>query len=110
MQVEYGTYTVRDGDTPRTVALSLYGNEQRVGWLLEANPGAQWVEGEKIVVPNKRGEEALVKKGDSMQTLLQRMFPGKPVHIYFNQFLKWNGPTSMPGDVVFVPETQKSQY
>lgn len=104
--VEYGSYLLNPDDDATSVARRLYGDPHKSVVLLKANPG-DWDDYERIVAPNKKGRITKWQEGDSPQKVIERSFPGQPVHIYMTPFFIWNGGQDAylrPGDTVFVPE------
>lgn len=104
--LDYGLYLLNSGDTASSVARRVYGDVHKGSVLLGANDGS-WEDLEHVKVPNKKGRCTTVRDGDSVQLLIERMFPNQPVSIYMQPFFMWNGGDQMkllPGDVVFVPE------
>lgn len=47
-----GTYVLQLGDTPSSVARSLFGRGSRGRDLVKANAGVKWVPGVEITIPN----------------------------------------------------------
>lgn len=100
-----GYYYVRAKDTARSVSGVVYGDQNQYSKLLKANPDA-WERGDLIVVPGVAGRVDNVHKGETTTRVIQRMFPGQPVHLYQNRFYAWNGGSGRQfagGEVVFVP-------
>lgn len=105
--VNIGTYVLKEGDTPRSVAELAYKDGNMYTALTKANLGSNWEPGETVKVPNKKGRETVVEDGESTRQVIQRMFKNDPPHIYFDKFLAWNGGEQaefMTGKKVYVPE------
>ncbi len=105
--VSHGYYVLQTGDDAQQVAHNLYGDVHKSNVLLEANKNTEWTPGNTIVVPNKKGRQSVYKDGESPQQVIERLFPGQPVHLYLNRYFLWNGGHEFPpksGDFVYVPE------
>ena len=106
-----GVYLIRDGDTPRSIALTVYGDEQKQGLLMEHNLDCDWSPGTIIAVPMKWGRSGTFEADDSVLTVVGRLFPESSViGPLIETFIKWNGPAPEEGAPVFIPETQKTTY
>jgi hypothetical protein len=106
-RVNEGYYYVRKGDTAKIVAQRVYGGDgHKSSVLLKANPEI-WDEESFITVPGVDGRVANILPGESPASVIRRMFPGQPVHLYQDRFFVWNGGkdrTFEGGGLVFVPE------
>ena len=105
-KVTEGLYYVREDDQASQVAERVYGDVKKSNNLLRANPSA-WSAAELIRVPGVQGRVANVRSGESSTSVIRRMFPGQPTHIYLDRFYSWNGGDSRVfagGELVFVPE------
>lgn len=110
-RVTEGTYVVRVGDDPMTVADRLLGNPLEGQNLIKVNP-LPWEPGDRIVVPNKKGRVSVWRAtangewpAESEDALIRRMFNDQPVHIFYKLFLLWNNDGNVePGSKVFIPE------
>lgn len=105
--VTEGYYLLNPGDTAQKVARRLYGDVHKSNVLLQANP-EDWNYLERIVVPNKKGRiTTLLSSQEKPASVIKRMFPNQPVHLYTTSFLIWNGGERnflREGELVFVPE------
>jgi hypothetical protein len=105
-KVTEGYYYVRKGDSAQSVAKALYGDVSKSGTLLKANP-EEWEAGTFISVPGIQGRVDNMRPGESVVSVIKRMFPGQPVHLYQPRFYLWNGGQNRDiegGGLVFVPE------
>jgi hypothetical protein len=105
--VNVGVYTLKEGDTPRSVAEDVYSDGNLYTVLTKNNLESNWEPSEKIKVPNKKGRRTVVQDRESIKTLLQRMYPHDPPHIYYKKFYTWNGGVQVEdlvGSQVYVPE------
>lgn len=101
-----GYYYVRPGDTARIVAGRVYGDKNKYGQLLKANPEI-WEEGAFITVPGVSGRIDSAKQDESATKLIQRVFPNQPVHLFQKRFYTWNGGPNREfheGDLIFIPD------
>lgn len=100
-----GYYYVRPNDTARTVAKAVYGDQNKYSQLLKANPEI-WDEGSLITIPGVSGRVDNVHAGESVHSVIQRVFPNQPTHLYQDRFYIWNGGVNRQfegGEVVFIP-------
>jgi len=102
MKVDEGLYVLREGECPLSLSGKLYGSRMHHQRLRDANPTSEWLEGDTIKVPGKKGR-VTVYTDETTDLLIRRMFPGHPVYIHKPLLFKWN-PDPMQGDAVFVPE------
>lgn len=102
-KVSEGYYRLKEGEDDKVVAAIVYGSQSYYLQLISANPYSKWEAGDVIRVPNKKGR-VTTYTDDSMDSLLKRMFPGQPTHLYLPLLLKWNADDVAHGDTVFVPE------
>lgn len=102
VKVDEGLYVLREGETAVTVSGKLYGSRMHHQRLVDANPNAEWLPGDIIKVPYKKGRVSIYTD-ETLDLLIRRMFPGHPVYIHKPLLLKWN-PDPVAGDAVFVPE------
>ena len=103
-RVKHGTYRM-SGESPQEVALKVYGDRSRYHILLKYND--DWDTEDTIVVPNKEGRTTLVSEGDTLTTLIERMFPGQLAHLYTSKYDTWNASApveELVGKLVFIPE------
>lgn len=105
--VNIGVYTLKEGDTPQTVAKIAYNDVNMYTTLLKDNEDYMWDTGLQIQVRNKKGRTTEVQPGEDAVEIIRRMFQNQPVHLYLDRFYEWNGGRDYvpeAGDVVFVPE------
>ena len=102
VKVDEGMYVLREGEDAISLSGKLYGSRMHHQRLRDANPTSEWLPGDIIKVPNKKGRVA-VFTDETLDLLVRRMFPGHPVYIHKPLLLKWN-PDPVAGDAVFVPE------
>lgn len=88
-----GLWTLKEGDTPRTIAQYVYGDGHRYADLLKANKDREWVPGAQVVVPNKNCYSTFVREGESPHDVIRRLFPNQMPHLFIDRFLEWNGGT-----------------
>lgn len=106
VQVTEGYYYVRKGDTARSVAKAVYGDQNQYAKLLKANP-EEWEPGMTIAVPGVRGRVDKARFHESHVSLIKRIYPGQAVHMFQNRLFVWNGGSERvfeEGDLVFLPE------
>ncbi len=104
-EVSEGYYYVRKGDTSRSVANVVYGDQNKASRLVKANP-EQWDPESHITVPGVSGRLDTMKPGESVTKVCQRVFPGQPVHLFQNRFYVWNGGQNRQfggGEMIFIP-------
>jgi hypothetical protein len=114
-KIDYGVYTLKEGESVVDVSQAVYLSQNRVPWLLEANRDVEWAKaGEKVVVPGKTGTLLTASDGDGLTFMFQRDLPGKSLHQYLPNLLKWNGNVKdidlVEGDEIFVLDRQPSGY
>lgn len=108
-----GSYYVKSGDSPWSVAAIVYGTGSRHQELVNANPGT-WAPGQMIRVPGVPAMRGVVRDGDSPYAILKRfasagVAPTEPdayAARMLDKFFAWNGGQGRalhPGDVVFCP-------
>ena len=102
-KVDEGLYRLQEGDDPRSVAKTVYGDGHLYHILIKANPH-EWEPGTVIRVPNKKGRVKVLEGSETPAEVVQVMFPGQPAHLYVERLLAWNGGTVELPHVVFVPE------
>lgn len=108
MGVEFvndGTFRLTEGESPREVAEKVYGDSSRYQILLKYNDN--WDTLDTVIVPNKRGRMDVVHPEDTIKSLIKRMFPNQPVHLYEFRYMIWNAgllPEDLVGCKVFIPE------
>lgn len=101
----HGSYRLSEGESPRDVAEKVYGDGSRYQILLKYNN--EWGSEELIHVPNKEGRVSTVLEEDDLRSLIKRMFPNQPIHLYEDRYFTWNAnihPSSLIGQEVFIPE------
>lgn len=104
-EVTEGYYYVRKGDTAKSVAKALYGDVNKSAQLMKANP-EEWEAGTFISVPGIQGRVDNMRTNESVSSVIKRMFPGQPVHLYQPRFYLWNGGQDRDikgGGLVFIP-------
>lgn len=103
--VKDGTFRLSEGESPREVAEKVYGDSSRYQILLKYNDN--WETLETVVVPNKGGRTDIVRTDDTLKSLVKRMFPNQPVHLYEDRYMVWNAgllPENLVGHTIFIPE------
>jgi len=103
-KVSHGIYRMSD-ESPQEVALKVYGDVSRYAILLKYNE--DWGAEPTVIVPNKEGRTITVEEGDTLKTIINRLFPGQFYHMYIDKYNVWNAGTpveELVGETVFVPE------
>lgn len=104
-KVDQGLYRLSEGESPRDVALTVYGDGNLYQRLLVANEN--WGSEPVVVVPFKQGRVTVVQPDDDLRSLIGRMFPNQPRHLYLSRYFDWNAdtqPNFLIGEEVFIPE------
>lgn len=112
-KVDYGLYTIQDGQGAMEIAQAVYGDPKRLPWVLDANPDADFTPGEQITIPNKKGTLLTAQSDDGIASMFLRDLPGKALSQYLDLIVKWNGGAAAdvsPGSVIFVPDRQATGY
>ena len=112
-KVDYGLYTVQEGQGAMDIALAVYGDPKRLTWVLDANIEADFLPGEQLVIPNRKGTILTAQEEDGVASMFLRDLPGKALSQYLSLIIKWNGGDAVdisPGDLVFVPDRQATGY
>lgn len=105
--VSTGLYILSQDETVHDVAKNVYGDKSMYHVLLKANPHLQWVAGDIVEVPNKKGRIGIPEEGETTAAFISRMFSGHMVHQYLPKYLLWNSrllAEELAGTQVFIPE------
>jgi hypothetical protein len=112
-KVAFGLFTIQENQNVMDIAQIVYGDPKRLNWILDANPTADFVPGEKVVIPNKKGTLLTAQEDDGIVSLFQRDLPGKAISQYLDLIRKWNGGYNVDvsvGELIFVPDRQAIGY
>lgn len=105
-EVDTGLFILSGNLSPQEVALAVYGDVRRYGFLMEHNADTEWSAGSTIEVPGKKGRTSVVQEDETTTSLIQRMFPGQPSYLFVEGYLKWNAnllAEELVGKTIFIP-------
>lgn len=107
-KVKEGRFLIGEDETSyRTVSEKVYNDPNKYQIILNANGGVNWKAGVYLRIPHKEGRIATPQESETTPELIARMFPNQPVHLYTDNFYKWNAGNEaedLIGSQVFIPE------
>jgi len=107
-KVKEGRFLIgEDEQSYRTVSEKVYNDPNMYQMMLIANVGVSCAPGLTLRIPNKEGRIAVPQESETTPELIARMFPNQPVHLYTDNFYKWNAGNEaedLIGSQVFIPE------
>jgi len=109
-KTDIGKYTVREGDTPASVAVDLLNDPKLAVGLVETN-GGDWVPGDTLDVPGFTGTLVVAAEGEQVGLLARKVSRGVgATPAVVSSFLLWNGGTArkvVAGDEVFFVDPRR---
>jgi hypothetical protein len=96
-------WLLKEGEDARHIARFAYGNPNKYGEILKANP-FKWEPGVRIAVPNVAGLLTNKYPDEGELTLLRRMLPETDPAKYLDSLFHWNGKYIEAGDYVYLPK------